>query len=128
MLVMAVLLLAGTTFMTISSTERQIAINEQVWMQAVNLAEAGLHRAMAKLNNPTTYPSYAGETNTALGSGTFTVIVTTPATQPCSGGTAREVVSIGRVPKKLVSASAATRATITPPTSMPSVGSEFRNG
>jgi Tfp pilus assembly protein PilX len=54
MLVMAVLLLAGTTFLTISSTESQIASNEQASAQAFFLAEAGIHKALAKLNDPAT--------------------------------------------------------------------------
>ena len=40
MLIMAVLLLAGTTFLTISSTESSIALNEQVSTQALSLAGA----------------------------------------------------------------------------------------
>jgi len=66
MLVMAVLLMAGTAFLTISSTENQIALNERVTTQAFLLAEAGLHKAIAKLNGSSTY---SGETNTSLGSG-----------------------------------------------------------
>jgi len=43
MLVMAVLLMAGTAFLTISSTESQIALNEQGYATAYALAEAGIH-------------------------------------------------------------------------------------
>ena len=55
MLVMAVLLLAGTTLLTISSTEMQIAQNEQALAQAFSLAEAGIHRAIAVLNGNSAY-------------------------------------------------------------------------
>ena len=122
MLVMAVLLLAGTTFMTISSTESRIALNEQVSTQAMSLAEAGLHRAMAKLNDPTTYPSYSGETNTSLGNGTFTVTVSTPASQSCPGSTARDVVVTGSVPIRGSSAKAQIAATVD------KIGTPFRYG
>jgi len=98
MLIMAVLLLAGTAFLTISSTESSIALNEQVSIQAMSLAEAGLQRAMAKLNNPATYPSYSGESNVSLGTGTFTVAVSTSASQPCGGSTSKDVVATGSVP------------------------------
>jgi hypothetical protein len=118
MLVMAVLLLAGTTFMTISSTESRIALNEQVSTQAMSLAEAGLHRAMANLNGSS---SYAGETNTSLGNGTFTVTVSTPTPQFCPGST-REVVVTASVPIRGSSAKAQLAATVD------KIGAPFRYG
>lgn len=93
MLVMAVLLLAGTTFLTISSTENQIALNERVSVQAFLLAEAGLHKAIAQLNASS---SYSEETNTSLGSGSFTTTVTTAA--GCTATSARDVTVTGSVP------------------------------
>ncbi|MCL5783884.1 MAG: hypothetical protein M1142_00815 [Patescibacteria group bacterium] len=45
-------------------------------IQALNLAEAGVDKAVASLN--ATGGSYIGETETALGPGTFSVKVTTP--------------------------------------------------
>jgi hypothetical protein len=119
MLVMAVLLLAGTTFMTISSTESRIALNEQVSTQAMSLAEAGLHRAMANLN---VSPSYSGETNVSLGTGTFTVTVSTPASQSCPSSTARDVVVTGSVPIRGSSAKAQIAATVD------KIGTPFRYG
>ena len=92
LLVMAVLLLAGTTFLTISSTENAIALNERVSAQAFLLAEAGLHKAIARLNE-SPVGSYSGETNTSLGGGTFTVTATT-----VTGCNARDVVATGTVP------------------------------
>ncbi len=41
-LVMAVLLMAGTAFLTISSTESQIALNERAAAQATLVAEAAM--------------------------------------------------------------------------------------
>ena len=93
MLVMAVLLLAGTTFLTISSTENAIALNERVSAQAFLLAEAGLNKAIATLNGSSTY---SGETNTSLGSGKFTVTVATAA--GCTATSARDIVATGSVP------------------------------
>jgi hypothetical protein len=46
MLVMAVLLFAGRTFMAISSTESQIALNQRVSAQAFFLAEGEIHKAL----------------------------------------------------------------------------------
>lgn len=122
MLIMAVLLLAGTTFLTISSTETSIALNEQVSTQALSLAEAGLHRALAKLNDPATYPSYFGETNVSLGTGTFTVAVSTSASQPCGGSTAKDVVVTGSVPVRGSTASVQIKAI------MDKIGIPFRFG
>jgi Tfp pilus assembly protein PilX len=122
MLIMAVLLLAGTTFLTISSTESSIALNEQVSTQALSLAGAGLQRAMAKLNNPATYPSYSGESNVSLGTGTFTVAVSTSASQPCGGSTAKDVAVTGSVPIQGSTASVQIKAT------MDKIGTPFRFG
>jgi Tfp pilus assembly protein PilX len=66
MLVMAVLLLAGTTFLTISSTEYQIAINEQASARSFELADMGLQRATASLS---ANPAYSGETNVPISVG-----------------------------------------------------------
>lgn len=99
MLVMAVLLLAGTAFLTISSTESQIALNEQGSAAAHVLAEAGIHKALFIYNaqytaNPYRQPTYTLETNTALGGGTFTVSVT-----PVAGCLyTANVLSTGSVP------------------------------
>lgn len=79
MLLMAVLLMAGTTFLTISSTESQIAKNEQASAQAFSLAEAAVHKAIAQLNANS---GYTGETNPAFSGGTFTVSVTTDMLVP----------------------------------------------
>jgi Tfp pilus assembly protein PilX len=122
MLIMAVLLLAGTTFLTISSTESSIALNEQVSTQALSLAGAGLQRAMAKLNDPATYPSYSGESNVSLGTGTFTVAVSTSASQPCGGSTAKDVVVTASVPIRGSAASVQIKAT------MDKIGIPFRFG
>lgn len=93
MLVMAVLLLAGTTFLTISSTESQIAQNEQGSAGAHVLAEAAINKALALLNLD---PIYAGETNTALAGGTFSISVTTVA--GCTATSARKIAATGSMP------------------------------
>jgi hypothetical protein len=84
MLVMAVLLLAGTTFLTISSTESQIATNERLSAQAFLLAEAAIHKAIAQLNAGGVY---SGESSTPLGGGAFSVSSTT--TPGCTAASAR---------------------------------------
>ena len=80
MLVTAVLLLAGTAFLTLSSTESQIAQNEQASARAFLLAEAGLNRAVAQLSANATY---AGEANVALGTGSAGVAVSGATQQIC---------------------------------------------
>ena len=93
MLVMAVLLLLGMSFLTISSTESQIALNEQGSAGAHVLAEAAINKALALLNLD---PNYAGETQTALGGGTFSVAVTPVA--GCTATSGRKIVARGSVP------------------------------
>jgi hypothetical protein len=80
MLVMAVLLLAGTTFLTISSTESEIAANQHAAARAFALAETALHRTIARLSADSTY---AGEANVAVDGGTAAVAVSVSAQQNC---------------------------------------------
>src|SRR5574341_591238 len=82
MLVMAVLLLAGTTFLTISSTESQIALNQRVSAQASLLAEAAIHYAIAVLDVNPSLPDGTDLTG-SLGDGNFQVRVTYPTTTGC---------------------------------------------
>jgi cytoskeletal protein CcmA (bactofilin family) len=106
MLVMAVLLLAGTTFMTISSTEKQIALNEQVSTKATLLAEAAMHKAIAQLSGN---PAYTGETDTPLGDGTFTITASTVS--GCTATSGRAVVATATVPVRGGEAQVQLRAT-----------------
>jgi Tfp pilus assembly protein PilX len=96
MMVMAVLLLAGTTFLTISSTESQIASNEQASVQAFFLAEAGIHKALARLNDPATPLPYTQEPTTTLGGGNFQVTIVTVS--GCTATSARHLEATGTVP------------------------------
>ncbi len=105
-LVMAVLLMAGTAFLTISSTESQIALNERAAAQATLVAEAAIQKAVAQLD---ANPAYTGETNTALGGGTFTVTVTT--TSGCGASSARSLVAMALVPVRGGNAQVVLRAT-----------------
>ncbi len=94
MMVMAVLLLAGTTFLTISSTESQIAWNERAATQAFLVAEAALARAAAQLS---VNPSYSGETSIAVPGGTANITVTAAAQQLCATLAAKDVAATGSV-------------------------------
>lgn len=69
LLIMGVLLLLGTAFMTISATETQIASNERNAVQAFYLAEAGLNKTISDLNAGAVCSSLS---DVSLGSGTFT--------------------------------------------------------
>ncbi len=107
MLVMAVLLMAGTTFLTISSTESQIALNQRASVQASLLAEAAIHKAIAQLNADSTY---TGETGTALSTGSFTITATTAA--GCAATSARALVATSSVPVRGGQAQVVLQATV----------------
>jgi len=108
MLVTAVLLLAGMSFMTISSTETQIALNERASAQAQLLAEAAIHKAIARLrlNAELAYE----ETNIPLGGGTFSIKVSTVA--GCTSNSARLLVATASVPVTGGTAKAEIRTTV----------------
>jgi hypothetical protein len=119
MLVMAVLLMAGTTFLTISSTESQIALNEQGSARALVLAEAAIHKAIASINDSVRGPAYLankGETNTALGGGTFTVSVVTPSSLPasrrCPTDNSKDLIATASVPVRGGQAQVQLRVTV----------------
>ncbi len=80
LMVMTILLVMGTAFLSISSTETLIAINERNRIQAFHLAEAGAERAVAELNVNGAYAGTGGEQ--ALGLGTYTVDVCPPNCVP----------------------------------------------
>ncbi len=87
LLVMTILLIMGSAFMSISSTETLIAINERNRVQAYHLAEAAAERAIAQLNANPAYGGTPVGADPALGTGTYRVTVTCvpPAapTPPC---------------------------------------------
>lgn len=91
MLIMAVLLLAGTTFLTISSTEDQIAENQHASVRAALVADAGLHRAVAQLSANAAYP---GEASVPLGGGTARIAVSAAAQQVCLSKNLEVVASV----------------------------------
>lgn len=91
MLIMAVLLLAGTAFLTISSTESEIAENQRASARAFLLAEAALHRAIAQLS---ANAGYAGETGVSLGEGTVSIGVSAAAEQVCLSKDLEVVASV----------------------------------
>jgi cytoskeletal protein CcmA (bactofilin family) len=106
---MAVLLLAGLSFLTISSTERMIAMNERYGAQASLLAEAAIHRAIAQLNADS---SYSGETNlTLIPSNSGTVNITVSASgQSC--GVGKDLVATASIPVAGGTAQAEVRASV----------------
>src|SRR3972149_9061582 len=69
LLVMTLLLIMGSAFMSISSTETLIAINERNRVQAYHLAEAGAEMAIAQLGPNS---NYAGTAEQPRGAGTYT--------------------------------------------------------
>ncbi len=89
----------GTAFLSISSTETLISINERNRLQAFQMAEAGSERAIAELNINGAYAGTGGEQ--ALGFGTYTTTVTD--LPPLPGVVDRkQVVSMGYVPNSAV--------------------------
>ena len=99
LLVMTLLLIMGAAFLSISSTETLISINERNRLQAFQMAEAGAERTFAELNLNGAYVGAAGEQ--ALGFGTY--ITTVTDLLPLPGVVDRkQVVSIGYVPNSAV--------------------------
>jgi len=119
MLVMAVLLMAGTTFLTISSTESQIALNEHGSARALVLAEAAIHKAIASLNDSVRGPAYLannGEMNTMLGGGTFTLSFVVPSSLPasrrCPTDNSKDLIATASVPVRGGQAQAQLQVTV----------------
>lgn len=102
LLLMGLLLLLGTTFLTMSSTESQIALNERNAVQAFYLADAGVNKAISDLNANANYTG-SGTAELALGPGTYTVSVAA-VTPPVSGSFDRkDIQATGYVPNSSVS-------------------------
>jgi len=80
LLVMTLLLIMGVAFLSISSTETLISINERKRLQAFHLAEAGAEWAIAKLNGNGAYAGTGGEE--PLGVGAYMVEVSVPVANP----------------------------------------------
>ncbi|MFB3145292.1 MAG: PilX N-terminal domain-containing pilus assembly protein [Candidatus Methylomirabilales bacterium] len=101
LLVMTLLFIIGTAFLSISSTETLIAINERKRVQAFQLAEAGAERAIAALNVDVngTYSGSGGPQN--LGLGTYETTVTNLAPPPGMVDR-KQIVSTGFVPNGTV--------------------------
>lgn len=99
LLVMTLLLIMGSAFLSISSTETLISINERNRLQAFNLAEAGAERVLAELNVNEGYAGTGGDQG--LGFGTYMTTVTD--LPPLPGVFDRkQVVSTGYVPNSAV--------------------------
>ena len=100
LLVMTLLLILGTAFLSISSTETLIAMNERNRLQAFFMAEVGIERAIAELSANEAYSGTSGEQ--MLGPGTFTVTVTNLPPLP-DVVEPKQVVATGYVPSSTVS-------------------------
>ncbi len=82
LLVMTILLIMGSAFMSISSTETLIAINERNRVQAYHLAEAGAERAIAELNANSGYQGTPVGVDVNLAAGSYRVDVCPPRCSP----------------------------------------------
>jgi Tfp pilus assembly protein PilX len=80
---------AGSAYLGSVTTSARSARYDVASAQALSLAEAGIDKAVYQLNQNS---GYAGESDTALGAGTFTVNVTTV------DGNTKRVTAIGSVP------------------------------
>ena len=113
LLIMALLLVMGTAFLSISSTETLISINERNRFQAFHVAEGGSERAIAELNINKTYTGTGGEQS--LGFGTYEATVT-PLSTPLSGVVdpvdPMQITSTGYVPNKTVPNKAMTQVEV----------------
>ncbi len=113
LLIMTLLLVMGTAFLSISSTETLISINERNRFQAFHVAEGGSERAIAELNINETYTGTGGEQS--LGFGTYEATVT-PLSTPLSGVVdpvdPMQITSTGYVPNKTVPNKAMTQVEV----------------
>ncbi len=91
LLVVTMLGMLGSAFLTTSGTEHQIAKNDQELIQALYVAEGGLQAALNSLNL-----GLAPSTTGTIGPGQFTVTVTD--TPPPTGQ--KRLVAIGYVPSQ----------------------------
>jgi hypothetical protein len=83
LLIMTILLIMASAFMSISSTETLIAINERNRVQAYHLAEAGAERAIAQLNVNAAYEgTIPAGADVNLGPGSYWVDVCPPRCSP----------------------------------------------
>jgi hypothetical protein len=105
---LAALLIAAVTLtvMALTSSSTAAGVRQQQAVQVFNIAEAGVHYAIATLEGPGA-GSYAGGTlpvmsgSTVLGTAAITVnCADTGAAPPCSGANAayRRIVSVGTLP------------------------------
>ncbi len=111
LLVMALLLLLGSAFLSISSTEIQIAFNERNGIQAFYLAEAGAERAIAELNLNSAYAG-TGTTEPSLGTGTYAVTVTSVNPPPPGSFDRKQVTAFGYVPSSTAAGRAMARVEV----------------
>lgn len=88
LVVLGILFTLTTVSLQLVHREGSSANRSYVARQALNLAEAGIDHAIRQLN---TDANYAGEANTSLGDGTFTVAVT-------GSGSSRTIEATGYVP------------------------------
>lgn len=85
---MGIFFTIGSAYLNSVTTSARGARTDIASAQALALAEAGIDRAVYQLNQNT---SYTGESNTALGNGTFTITVAT-------NGSTKQITAIGYVP------------------------------
>lgn len=90
--------LAGAVVVFVESERYTIAKS-----QALSLAEAGIDKAIYELNQN---PSYTGETNTALGDGTFTIAIATIDTNT------RLITAVASVPNKITTTQKTVKAKV----------------
>jgi hypothetical protein len=97
MLLFAIIVVAILLVNTLLITSGSLRLSQNskftlTQLQALNLAEAGVDKALASLN--TSAGSYTGQAETALGPGSFEVTVTSPNT------TTKTITSTGYIPNK----------------------------
>jgi hypothetical protein len=97
LLLLAIIVIAILLVNTLLITSGSLRLSQNskftlTQLQALNLAEAGVDKALASLN--TTAGSYTGQSETALGPGSFEVTVTSPNT------TTKTITSTGYIPNK----------------------------
>ncbi|MDD5491207.1 MAG: hypothetical protein PHV60_00820 [bacterium] len=88
--VILVIFIIGASVVFLSENETRKTVQSSKQNAALYIADGGIEKAMWELNRST---GYEGESNIPLGSGTFTVVISTPAGNPNQ----REIVSTGQI-------------------------------
>lgn len=88
--VLFIIFIIGASIVFLSENETRKTVKSNKQNEAIYIADGGVEKALWEINRTS---GYAGEANIVLGSGTYTVTVSTPAGYPDQ----REIISTGQI-------------------------------